>query len=253
MISYGNENGMVMPVSPMGGGYGNGCGGFGNDWGSWIILFLIFGMFGRGGWGNNNAGSDGSFPWLLNADNRTSDAVQAGFNQAATSGQLTSIQNSLASAEVANCQRTIESIKTDYQNQIAGMNQRFADNTAMNGRICDLQASISNLKSELLTVYNQGIQSIKDDLCADRLALAQSERDAERRENDRLRAQLNTQTTIASMNQGFANEVDALYNRLNSCPVPTTPVYGRTPIFTCNNQNNPYNVGCPCNNGQFIA
>ena len=53
----------------------------------------------------------------------------------------------------------------------------------------------------------------------------------------------------AFISQGFANEVDALYNRLNTCPVPTTPVYGRTPIFTCNNN------GCGCGNfttSQFI-
>ena len=49
--------------------------------------------------------------------------------------------------------------------------------------------------------------------------------------------------------QGFANEVDQLYNRLNNCPVPSTPVYGRTPIFTCNGNNN----GCGCNGyNQFI-
>jgi hypothetical protein len=46
----------------------------------------------------------------------------------------------------------------------------------------------------------------------------------------------------AFISQGFANEVDQLYNRLNNCPVPTTPVYGRTPIFTCNG-----NSGCGCN------
>lgn len=40
--------------------------------------------------------------------------------------------------------------------------------------------------------------------------------------------------------QGFANETDALYNRLNNCPVGTVPVYGRQPIFTCNNN------GCGC-------
>lgn len=45
----------------------------------------------------------------------------------------------------------------------------------------------------------------------------------------------------AFIQQGFANEVDQLYNRLSNCPVPTTPVYGRTPIFTCNN-------GCGCGN-----
>ena len=46
----------------------------------------------------------------------------------------------------------------------------------------------------------------------------------------------------AFISQGFSNEVDQLYNRLNNCPVPSTPVYGRTPIFTCNN-------GCGCGNG----
>ena len=35
--------------------------------------------------------------------------------------------------------------------------------------------------------------------------------------------------------------VDAIYNRLDTCPVGTTPVYGRTPIFTCNG-------GCGCGN-----
>ena len=40
--------------------------------------------------------------------------------------------------------------------------------------------------------------------------------------------------------QGFSNEVDNLYNRLNSCPVSTVPVYGKQPIFTCGNQ------GCGC-------
>jgi type I site-specific restriction-modification system R (restriction) subunit len=57
-----------------------------------------------------------------------------------------------------------------------------------------------------------------------------------------LRASQTAQNAFIS--QGFANEVDALYNRLNTCPVPTTPVYGRTPIFTCPQQVN--NCGCGC-------
>ena len=35
--------------------------------------------------------------------------------------------------------------------------------------------------------------------------------------------------------------IDGIYDRLNNCPVGTTPVYGRTPIFTCNG-------GCGCGN-----
>ena len=46
--------------------------------------------------------------------------------------------------------------------------------------------------------------------------------------------------TRAYIAEGFSDEVDALYNRLNNCPVPSTPVYGRTPIFTCGG------TGCGC-------
>ena len=63
-----------------------------------------------------------------------------------------------------------------------------------------------------------------------------------------LRASQTAQNAFIS--QGFANEVDALYNRLSNCPVPSTPVYGRTPIFTC-----PANNGCGCGyntTSQFI-
>jgi hypothetical protein len=80
--------------------------------------------------------------------------------------------------------------------------------------------------------------------------LCQLELDGYKREADNLRQQLNMAQLSASqtaqnafISQGFANEVDALYNRLNSCPVPTTPVYGRTPIFQCNNQQS---CGCGC-------
>ena len=81
----------------------------------------------------------------------------------------------------------------------------------------------------------------------------QNQIDAERRENEHLRQENNMLALQASqtaqnafIQQGFANEVDALYNRLNACPVPTTPVYGRTPIFTCG--------GCGCNgNTGFIG
>lgn len=254
-----NGNNLVMPVSPMygGGGYG-GNGGFGNDWGSWIILFLIFGMFGRGGWGGNDGGStssNSSFPWLLNANDRTEDSVQAGFNQAATTGQLTAIQNSLASAEVANCQRTIESIKTDYQNQIASMNQRFADvtntNTQMNNLAaglqnccCENRSSIADLKSELLSVYAAGIQSIKDEICADRIA-AKEDRIADlTRQLQTAQFQASQTAQTAAIRAGQVAEIDAMYNRLRDCPVPTMPVYGSQPIFTCPGNN--YNNGCGC-------
>lgn len=52
----------------------------------------------------------------------------------------------------------------------------------------------------------------------------------------------------AQIKAGQVAEIDALYNRLSQCPVPTMPVYGMTPIFTCNNG---WNNGCGCGS-QFV-
>jgi len=168
-------------------------------------------------------------------------------------------------------------------NEIANLNRSFAEQTAnmqgfngVNSGVADLRYTVAteacadraavgdalqNVTMQnmgntnaIVSAITAGIQSIKDDLCQDRL-------DAERRENQNLRSELmyargqasqveqtaqllaNNNAQTALFQQGFANEVDALYNRLSSCPVPTTPVYGRTPIFTCNNN------GCGCGNG----
>ena len=95
---------------------------------------------------------------------------------------------------------------------------------------------------DVLANQTASVQRILDKLCDQELF-------AERRENDRLRQELNfanlreSQTAqTAQILAGQTAEVDALYNRLNTCPVPTEPVYGRQPIFTCNNN------GCGCGN-----
>ena len=99
---------------------------------------------------------------------------------------------------------------------------------------------------DIIANQTAGTQRILDQLCADRI---------ERKDDEiaNLRQQVAMKDLAASqvaqnafIQQGFANEVDQLYNRLNSCPVPTTPVYGRTPIFTCNQQTG---CGCGCNGG----
>lgn len=50
----------------------------------------------------------------------------------------------------------------------------------------------------------------------------------------------------AFISQGFANEIDQMYNRLATCPINTIPVYGNQRIFTCNNN------GCGCGMGTNI-
>ena len=262
MTTEGSGGNMYMPVAPA---Y-NGGNGFGGDWGSWIILFLIFGMFGNG-WGNGNGmGGNGLYPWL-NQSNQIND----GFRDQMINDNVTGIRDGVhgiqtqlcggfadVTAAVTGAQNALT--QQMYTNQIADMQQRFAMQQQFADCCCENRLATcqtqniiqnegnatryadANNTRDLLTNQTANTQAILDKLC-------QLELDAKNDKIADLERQLNQAQLAASQNaqnaliqQGFANEVDALYNRLNSCPVPTTPVYGRTPIFQCNNNG----VGCGC-------
>ena len=96
---------------------------------------------------------------------------------------------------------------------------------------------------DIIASNTANTQAILDKLC-------QQELDAKNEVIANLRTQLNMADLRASQTAqtaqilaGQTAEVDALYNRLSNCPVPSTPVYGRVPIFTCNG-------GCGCSNIQ---
>lgn len=253
MVSNGMDN-MVMPVAPMyGSGYNGGCNGFGwgGDW-AWIILLLLLG---GNGWGNGFGGGFGEagvMPYLWNT--QTQNDVNRGFDNSAVSNQLNGIQTAIttgfANAEVARCNGIIDS-----------MNQRFTDTQFIGQNMNNISSQLANcccenrlatanlgatLASEacatrttdtqntqlLLNAINGGIQSIKDQICQDKI-------DSKNEKIADLERQLTAAQGNAFIQKGLSDEVDALYNRLSNCPVPTTPVYGRTPIFTCNN-------GCGC-------
>ena len=133
------------------------------------------------------------------------------------------------------------------------MQSIFGVQTALQNCCCENRSNIADLKYTIATeacadraAVTAGVQTVLDKLC-------QLELDGYKRENDALRSQLSDAKIAASqvaqnafIAQGLNDEVDALYNRLSNCPVPSTPVYGRTPIFTCNNQQ-----GCGCGCGSF--
>ena len=273
-----DESGMVMPVAPAyGGGYGNGgFGGFGGDWG-WIILLLLFA---GGGWGNGFGGGFGNmalgydFPWLLNGQNSINANTNSGFQNAMLNDGITSIRDGIngLSTQLCGCcsdmQMTLANGFAGVEQganarQMANMQSIFGVQTALQNCCCENRENIADLKytlaseecatranatqntQSILNLVNSGIQSIKDQLCQDKI-------DAKNDEISQLRQQLNMATLRESQTaqnafiaQGFSDEVDQLYNRLNNCPVPSTPVYGRTPIFTCNS-------GCGCSGNTFI-
>ena len=166
------------------------------------------------------------------------NARQIANMQTAFAGQTAMAQgfNNLAS-QFADCccENRLASCQTQNIIQNEGNATRFAD---------------ANNTRDIIQSQTNGTQAILDKLCQLELDGVKAQVEAK---NDRI-AELQGQLTMANLaasqtaqnafiSQGFANEVDQLYNRLSNCPVPTTPVYGRTPIFTCNNN------GCGCNGG----
>lgn len=257
------------------GGFGYGDG----SW--WIIILFLFAMFngGWGGNGNNCGGNSGAgnlYPWL-----NQSNQVNGGFRDQMLNSSIQGIQNSVTSGfgdvQTALC-GGFAGVNASIANaQMNDMQNAFAMQTAMNQGFNGLQSQLAqcccdnrlatcqtqnivqnegnatrfadaNNTRDLLENANRNTQAILDKLCQLELDGVKGQLAQAQRENVGLQNQLNMATLRESqtaqnafIQQGFSNEVDQLYNRLNSCPVPTTPVYGRTPIFTCNG-----NQGCGC-------
>lgn len=257
------------------GGFGYGDG----SW--WIIILFLFAMFngGWGGNGNNCGGNSGAgnlYPWL-----NQSNQVNGGFRDQMLNGSIQGIQNSVTSGfgdvQTALC-GGFAGVNASIANaQMNDMQNAFAMQTAMNQGFNGLQAQLAqcccdnrlatcqtqnivqnegnatrfadaNNTRDLLENANRNTQAILDKLCQLELDGVKGQLAQAQRENVGLQNQLNMATLRESqtaqnafIQQGFSNEVDQLYNRLNNCPVPSTPVYGRTPIFTCNG-----NQGCGC-------
>lgn len=256
----------MMPMYPAyGSGFGNSC-GFGGDWIWIIVLFALLG-FGGNGFGGGFGGNMGAFPWLLQGQNNTDNNVNAGFNQAATSSALAGIQNSIttgfSNAEVANCNRAIDSLNRSFDAQTAVTAGLNSVNTGLLNCCCENRAGLADLKYTVATencadrqALSDGIrdiiaantastQRILDQLCNDKIDEKNETIAQLRQELLYSRGQASQVEQTARLLAGQTAEVDALYNRLSSCPVPTTPVYGRTPIFTCNNG------GCGCANANI--
>lgn len=111
---------------------------------------------------------------------------------------------------------------------------------------CADRAAISDGIRDVIANQTAGIQRILDQLCSDKID-AKNEKIADL---ERQLAMANLQASqvaqTAQIRAGQVAEIDAMYNRLHDCPVPTMPVYGSQPIFTCPSSN-----GCGCGGGTF--
>ena len=272
-MGYGNNSGfgdgswlwLIIILALFGGWGNNGNGGFGggfnNDY-AWLsngqkeIMQNTNDGFNTLQLANQltgiNSGVQNLSTQLCNCCSDINATVNSGFANAETSAnarQMANMQQAFNS-EIATlngfnninnalqqccCDNRLATCQTQNIVQNEGNATRFAD---------------ANNTRDIITNATSNTQAILDKLCQLELDGVKAQVEAK---NDKI-ADLQRELSMADLrasqtaqnafiSQGFANEVDALYNRLSNCPVPSTPVYGRTPIFTCNNNG----CGCGCN------
>ena len=153
-------------------------GGFGN-WGDgsfWIIVLFIFALM-NGGWNGN--GNNGGY--------------QQGFDQAAVMGQLGQI-NSSVTAGFANAETAANA------RQMTDMQQMFNLSTQFGNCCCENRLATANLQADIAReacasrqAVADGVQSIKDMMCQDKI-------DAKNEIIANLRQQMNMMQLTASQN-----------------------------------------------------
>lgn len=277
-----DRNNYPYPVMPYGGGFGSGFGGD-TGWLWIILILALFGGWGNNGNGGFGGGFNNDYAWLSNGQKEIMQNTNDGFNTLQLANQLTGISSGVqnlstqlcnccadmnqtvnagfANAETAANSRQMANMQQAFSNQLATLQGFNGVSTEIANASADNRLGISNLNStilaencadraalqegvrDIIASQTAGTQRILDQLCNDKID-AKNEKIADLQRElqmaDLKASQIEQNAFIA---QGFSNEVDQLYNRLSSCPVPSTPVYGRTPIFTCNG-----GCGCGCGN-----
>lgn len=254
------------------GGWG-GFGGFGGGWGGmmgWDAMFPYF--FNTQTQNDVNRGFDN-----IGLSNQIS-SLQGSIDSVRTDSKLSDIQNAInsgfASAEVANCGRAMDAMQTQYQNEIATLERSFASQQAMNHGFNDIglqlcQASgdnrlaTANLGADIareacatrtidtqntqliLNAINDGFRQMNEYRFQDKIDAKNDEIAQLRQENLYARGQASQIDQTAQIRAAQATTANQLLAEMRSCPIPAQPVYGNTPIFTCNGN------GCGCNNGFF--
>lgn len=258
-------NNMVMPVAPMYGGNNGAC-GFGGDW-AWIILLLLL------GWGNGNGfgggyGGNGDFPWLINGQQGINANTNAGFRDAMINDGINGIRGDINGISTQLCNGFAGIEANANARQIADMQTAFAGQTAMSQGFnalgtqfadccCENRLATADLKytiatencvdryeaaqntRDIIESQTRGTQTIIDKLC-------QLELDAKNDKISDLERQLTMANLAASQTRQTTDIQNSIINELRSCPIPSQPVYGSQPIFTCPNNNN--GCGCGCGN-----
>ena len=255
-MALANDTTLTMPVAPVyqGCGYGGNGSMWGGDWASWIILFLIFGMFGWGGFGfgggyggGNGIGSPSGQGWATRADINEGFALnnlQSGINSIqngicdSTYSLTNAINNGFHGVDTAMCNlgaqlqqcccdnaRAIDGVNYNMatqaagiQNAIQGVRYDMATNT------CAIQNTIQNTTRDILDNNNASTRAILDFLTQDKISSLTAEN-----QSLKLAASQSNQNAVlmAAMD---ANKAEILRRTGAECPTPAYVVQPPQPV-----------------------
>ena len=282
-FGYGGDFWLILILLFAFGGFGNGFGGFGGMGGFGYDSAVLYPWMNQAQITTNgfqNQGLNSAISGLQNSITSGFGDVQlgiAGINQnlCQTGNAVTqAVTNGFSQAEIANNSR-----------QIANMQQAFASQTAMNQGFNGVQSQLAqcccdnrlascqtqniiqnegnatrfsdaNNTRDIIESNNRNSQAILDKLCALELDGVKGQLAQAQRDNVSLQNQLNMATMQASqvaqtaeLRSSQATTANQLVSELRSCPIPSQPVFGNQPIFTCAQNLMGSNCGCGC--GQF--
>lgn len=251
---FGGDSGwlwFIIILAMMNGGWG--FGSFGGNFGGGVGMDVMYPWLSNGQKEIMNNTNDGfNSLHISNQIEGVRDGVNGLTNQLcnSTASVTQAINTGFANAETSANARQMADMQQAFNSQIAtlqGFNtlgSQFADCCCENRLAnCQTQNIIQNEGNatrfadanntrDIITNATSNTQAILDKLCQLELDGVKAQVEAK---NDRI-AELQSQLQMADLrasqtaqnafiSQGFANEVDALYNRLSSCPVPSTPVF----------------------------
>lgn len=214
----------------------NNNGMFGGDWSAWIILFLLFGMFG-GGWGNGFGGGFGGGSGFQGYATRAD--INEGFALNGLQTGITAIQQGICDSTYAlnnsitggfnGISRQLADCCCTTQRAIDGVNYNMAKG------FCDLGNVVNNGTRDILENNNANTRAILDFLTQDKIATLTAEN-----QNLKLSASQANQNAVlmAAMD---ANKAEILRRTGAECPTPAYVVQPPTPVHF------PYN-NCGCGN-----
>ena len=230
----------IVPVMDVG---SNNNGGFGNngDWSAWIIIFLIFAIFGWGsnrGFGNGNGSVADNY--VLASDFATIQRqLSDGFGDLTAQSRYiqnglcdgfyamnTSLLNGFAGVNNAimtngyetrnainNLSSDLASCCCNLRSDIQGVNYNLATNT------CALQNTMNMNTRDIVDTVNANYRALHDEIVANRIEDKNAQITAQQNEINALRL---------SASQSARNAY--LLSELKPCPKPSYVVNGPTPV-----------------------